>query len=178
MVREGIAWYDSLREELFGSQTPRAIFSDYVFVVVGIEERNGLRKHSLIITTKIDNKYHPPKSTNIYPIRKIINRRKGEKWYETKIRVGTSVTVKVGETDKNIREEKNKRDEEGAYLDCIISHTYLPSSSFLTFSGWCLYYTWRIYGELPLMSPQKLPYTYWKFCSIYPSRTTFPPSSY
>ena len=41
----------------------------------------------------------------------------------------------------------------------------LPSSLFLTFGGQCLSYPWCKYGEIPLRSPQKLSYTYWKFCS-------------
>ena len=47
----------------------------------------------------------------------------------------------------------------------IMYRISLPSSLFLTFGGQCLSYPWCKYGEIPLRSPQKLSYTYWKFCS-------------
>ena len=46
----------------------------------------------------------PPNSNNRFPVGKIMKRRKEAKRDKTKIGVGTSVTVKVGEIDEKIRE--------------------------------------------------------------------------
>ena len=47
--------------------------------------------------------------TKSLPVRTITKRRKEEKWDKTKIGVGTSVTVKVGEIDEKIREGESRR---------------------------------------------------------------------
>ena len=51
----------------------------------------------------------PPKLTESFPFGTLTKRRKKAKRYKTKIRVGNSVTMKVGEIYEKIRDGKSRR---------------------------------------------------------------------
>ena len=89
---------------------PGRFFSCLCFFV-GIEKNSLIEKFR--IATKIANHSHPPKSTKSLPVGKNTTRRKEENWDRTKIGVGTSVTVKVGQIGEKIREgeSRSKRKE-------------------------------------------------------------------
>ena len=93
-------------------------------------KKNSLTSHSQIATTTA---YQPPQVNQELPVGPITKRRKKEKRDKTKIRVGTSVTVKIGDIDKKIKGGRIRR----ARKDLVGCLAYI-------YSVLVLYQLWRL----------------------------------
>ena len=122
----GLAQYNLLRDKLLVLNT-RAIF--YWLLFFCWNWKNGLTAHSWIATT-IDNHSHPPKSINSFHVGKITKSRKEAKRDRTNIRMGDSITVKVGDIDAKIREGEIRRTRK----DMVSLHCLLHIASALLLS--------------------------------------------
>ena len=120
----GIARYHSLREELLVLNAP-AIFCWLLFFVEKTVWQHTLELLEQLLITS-------PKSTKSLPVGTIAKSRKKGNRNKTKIRVGTSVTVKVVYIDENIREGKIKRTRDELF-GCL---AHITSVLFLSQFWW------------------------------------------
>ena len=75
-----------------------------------------------------------------------MKRRKEANRDRKKIGVRTSVTVKVGDIDKKIREGESRSMRKELVVLYYLAH--IASIIVITIGGYCLYYPWCKYGEI------------------------------
>ena len=146
-LRDMILWESSYWFSTLGQFFPGFYF------LLGLEKRFDIT---------LSNCYHnrsslpPPKPTRSFPVGKTTKSRKEAKRDKTNTRVGTSVTVKVGEIDEKIREGESRRARKelvGLYYLSHIASALVLSHFWWLVPVFSMVYIWRTTIEVSSETP-------------------------